>query len=135
MRWMNDTFGIGSVFRPVGLLLLIAMFVFQVAASPVSAAASMADRHAQHPDMADAAVNCPTHSAQSGAYAHGGTNVDGSHENFAHCMPSMCCFHDTVSTSNLVAVGMLLPGAQIIDRGKTSSSNAGSTQKRPPRHV
>jgi hypothetical protein len=62
-------------------------------------------------------------------------DLDGANENAAQCMPTMCCFHDTVSLTKLIAVGMLLPGAQIIDRGKAPSSNAGSTQDRPPRHI
>ena len=135
MAWLNERFGIGSVLRPMGLLLLIMMFVFQIIAPHASAAASMTNGHAHHQEMADAAVNCPTHSAKLDANDLGGTDLDGKHENAVHCMPSMCCFHDTASSSKLVAVGMLLPGTQIIDRGKAPSSNAGSTQERPPRHV
>lgn len=135
MTRTNERFGIGSFLRQMGLLLLVMIFVFQNIAPHASAAASMANGHAHHQEMTDAAVNCPTHSAKLDVNARGGTDLDGKHENAVHCMSSMCCFHDTASSVKLVAVGMLLPDAQIIDRGIAPSSNSGSTQKRPPRHV
>lgn len=135
MTWTNERFGIRSALRPMGLLLLILVFVFQLIAPHASAAASMTNGHTHHQEMADAAANCPTHSAKLDVNARVGTDLDGKHENAVHCMPSMCCFYDTVSSSKLIAVGMLLSCTQIIDRGKAPSSNAGSTQERPPRHV
>jgi len=135
MTWTNERFGIGSVVRPMGLLLLILLFVFQIVAPAAAASTSATDRHAHHQGMAEAVVNCPMHIGIADANMDGAVGHDGAHEDAAHCMPLMCCFHDTVSAYKLVAVGMLLPGAQIIDRGKAASSNVGSTQERPPRQV
>jgi hypothetical protein len=135
MTRVIERFGIGSVLQPMGLLLLILMFVFQVAVPSGKADASMTSSHAHHQESADAASRCPMGPAELDAKGRGAANLDGSTENAAHCMATMCCFHDTVSPSKLVAVGMLLSSAQIIDRGKAPSSNAVSTQDRPPRHV
>ena len=135
MMWVNERFRIGSVFRPMGLLLLILMFVFQIAVSHVSADAAVTSSHAHHQEMADAAIRCPMGPAELDANGHDAADIDGSNENAAHCMATMCCFHDTGSPTKLVAVGMLLSSAQIIDRGKAPSSNAVSTQDRPPRHI
>jgi hypothetical protein len=135
MTRVIERFGIGSVFQPMGLLLLILMFVFQVAVPSGKADASMTRSQAHHQESTDAATRCPMGPAELDASGHGAVNLDGSTENAAHCMTTMCCFHDIVSHSKLVAVGMLLSSAQIIDRGKAPSSSAVSTQDRPPRHV
>jgi hypothetical protein len=133
MTLANKRFGIVSLLRPMGLFLIILMIVFQLIAPVAAAAASMNDSQEDHHEMVDAARKCPMQVQESDA--DGEAELDGSDQSAAHCMPSMCCFHDTASSSKLVAVGMLLPGAQIIDRGKALSSNAGSTQERPPRHL
>ncbi len=135
MTASSEKFEIGLVLRPMGLLLLILVFVFQLVAPPASATRSVVDVHAHHQEMTNAANRCPMHSANLDANAPGGAELDGTHENAAHCMPSMCCFHDTVSSSQLVTIGALLPSTQVIDRGTAPSSNTGSTQDRPPRHV
>ncbi len=135
MMWVNERIRIGSVLQPMGLLLLILMFVFQVAVPNGNADMSMTSSNVHHQASADAAIRCPMASAELDANGHGAANLDGSTENASHCMATMCCFSDTVAPSKLVAVGMLLASVRFIDRGKAPSSNAVSTQDRPPRHI
>jgi hypothetical protein len=85
--------------------------------------------------MTDPASKCPMQEQQKGAVGHGEEEHDGAHQSSAHCMLSMCCFHDTASVYQLGTAGVLLPATQVIDRGTAPSSNAGSPQDRPPRHV
>jgi hypothetical protein len=56
-------------------------------------------------------------------------------ENAAHCLPSMCCFHETFGSAQIVAIGLLLPSSRLIERGTALSSHPLSTQDRPPRHT
>lgn len=135
MLRMNERFGIGSVTRQMGPMLLMLILVFQIALPSMSPDASAATGHAHHLEMTSAASDCPMGLTELGANGRGDADLDNTHENGAHCMPSMCCFHDTMSSSRLVAVGLLLPDAQILDRGTAPSSKDGSTQDRPPRHV
>lgn len=115
--------------------LIVLMFVFQLIVTAATASASMTDGHEHHHELADAASKCPMQAPKLDAGGHGEAEPDGTHQGTAHCMSSMCCLHDTVSSSPLVTIGALLPGTQMIDRGTALSSNTGSTQERPPRHV
>ncbi|MEQ6247564.1 hypothetical protein ABMC89_01595 [Sulfitobacter sp. HNIBRBA3233] len=135
MTRTNDRFGIWSVLRPLGLLLLISLFVFQTLSPPAAAAPSAGDSHADHHATADAALSCPNDARNGDASMDGVAGHDGAHDGAAHCMPLMCCLHDTGSSYKLAMVGTLLPDPQIIDRGTAPSSNAGTTQDRPPRHL
>ncbi|MFT6104028.1 MAG: hypothetical protein ACJA1E_000443 [Paracoccaceae bacterium] len=135
MMWINERFGIGSVVRPMGLLLLLVMFVVQVTLPSAAVAASMTYGHAHHQETDDAVSKCPMQSAKMNADAFAGAGQNGAPENAAHCMPSMCCFHDTVASFKLVTIGALLAGSQGIDRGKTPPSNGAPTQDRPPRPI
>ncbi|MFA8386507.1 MAG: hypothetical protein ACEPO2_12860 [Pelagibaca sp.] len=85
--------------------------------------------------MTDPASKCPMQEQKKGAVGHGEAEHDGAHQSSAHCMSSMCCFHDTFTSPQLAKIGALLPGTQLIDRGKVAPSNADSTQKRPPRQI
>jgi hypothetical protein len=115
-------------------LLIIVMFVFQLIAPAATAAASMIGGH-EHPlEMADPASKCPMQLQELDLGGHDDADLDATHKGSAHCMTS-CCFHDTVSSFKLVTRGALLPGMQWIDRGTTASSNADSTQERPPREI
>ena len=133
MTLANKRFGIVSLLRPMGLFLVILMIVFQLIAPVAASAASMTDSQEDHHEMVDAARKCPMQVQEFDA--DGEAELDGSHQSAAHCMPSMCCFHDTVSSPQLITIGALLPSTKVMDRGTAPSSNTGSTQDRPPRHV
>jgi|TARA_R110002126_G_scaffold281177_1_gene428875 hypothetical protein len=135
MNWKNERFGIGSVLRPVGLLLLLLMLVVQGTLPSAAGSASVTDGHAHHQERDAAVSKCPMQSVKMDANAFAETDLGGSPDNAAHCMPSMCCFHDTVASFRMVTAGVLLAGSQIIDRGKTPSSNGATTRDRPPRPV
>ena len=57
------------------------------------------------------------------------------HENAAHCMPSMCCFHDTFVSGKLVVKDLLLQSSRLIERGTALSSHSGPIEDRPPIHI
>jgi hypothetical protein len=119
----------------MGLLLLILMLVVQVLAPAATAATSPTAGHDQHLQMAAASGDCPMQMLQPGADVHDQAGRDTAHQGTAHCMPSICCFHDTSASPQLVAMGALLPDTRVIDRGTAASSSIGSTQKRPPKRV
>jgi hypothetical protein len=135
MTWLNERFGIGSVLRPMGLLLLILVFVFQLIAPSVDAAASKFDSQASHQVMSDTESDCPMHLAKMASTADIVQENGVSQEKCAHCVLSTCCFHMTFPSSEIVAAGMLLPDAKFLDRGSLIASSADSAQDRPPRHV
>ena len=59
----------------------------------------------------------------------------GHQEKAAHCMRSLCCFHETFVFAQLAATGLLLPSSRLIERGAALSSHSGAAEDRPPRHI
>ena len=135
MTWLNERFGIGSVLRPMGLLLLILVFVFQIVAPSAHAAASMFDSQAHHQVMSGTESDCPMHLAKMANTAESAQENGVSQEKCAHCVLSTCCFHMTFPSSEILAAGMLLPDATLLDRGRLMTSSVSSSKDRPPRHL
>lgn len=65
MPTKNNTFRTGSLLRPIGLLVLILVFVFQLMAPAANAAIFSLGGHAHHKDMSHMASDCPVHFAKS----------------------------------------------------------------------
>lgn len=135
MTRTTEKLKIEAVLRPMGLLVLILVFVFQLMAPSANAAASALDSHAHHQVMSDMTSDCPMHLAKMASAADAAPEHDVTPENCAHCAKSTCCLHVAVPPSDLVAVAILLPGSQLLDRGSATVSSAGSAQERPPRHI
>jgi hypothetical protein len=119
----------------MGLLLLILVFVFQLLAPSAHAASFMANGHANHQILMDAATDCPMHLAKMASTDDPAPKNGVTQEKCAHCVLSMCCFHITFPSSEIVTAGMLLPDSKSLDRGTLLTSSAGSSQDRPPRYV
>lgn len=135
MMQMNGRFGIRSVSRPMGLLLLVSVFVFQLISPSMHAAAAMLDSQAQHKISMDTASDCPMHLANMASTAESAPENGSTPEKCAHCVLSTCCFHVTFPSSEIVAEGVLLPDATLLDRGRLTTSSADFSQDRPPRHI
>jgi len=135
MTWLNERFGIGSVLRPLGLLLLILVFVFQLISPSAHAAASMLDSQARHQVMSGTESDCPMHMAKMASTADTVQENGVSQEKCPDCVLSTCCFHVTFATPQLIAVAVLLPGAKLLDLGIRNGFGAYYAQERPPRHV
>jgi hypothetical protein len=119
--------GVRSLLRPAGLLVLTLVLVFQFVAPVATASASTG--HGQ----AHAAQNdCEMMMEIDVLTADAHPNHD---ENAAHCMPSMCCFHDTFVSIKLASVGLLLPSSVLIAQGTALSSHADTKEDRPPKHA
>lgn len=56
-------------------------------------------------------------------------------ENAAHCMLSMCCFHDSFVSVELACAGLLLPSSVLIAHSSALPSHAGKKYDRPPKHA
>lgn len=133
MERIAHRFDFRSVFRPVGLLLLISLLVFQFMAPSVSASPALERAHIHQADTRPS--DCGMLAAKAMRLADGSEKQGGHHENAAHCTPSMCCFHDTHESLTLVAIGKLLPGRRLIERGLALSSHLAPARDRPPRQV
>ena len=112
---------------------MISIFVFQFMVPSVSAFPSTEHAHSQKADYR--LSDCGMMMEKLTDVADGAEEHNGHHENAAHCMPSMCCFHDTYVSAKLVAIGLLLPISRWVERGTALSSHSGPSEDRPPRHV
>ena len=122
--------GARSLLRPAGLLVLMLVLVFQFVAPNASALPSADHGHSHTSDAAQNDCGMMMEIVVQAADAH--SNHD---ENATHCMPSMCCFHDTFVSAELASVGLLLPSSLLISHGTALSSNAGTKDDRPPKHA
>lgn len=133
MDRLTHHIGFRSLLRSAGLLLLMSIFVFQFMAPSSSAFPSTDNGHSQKADyrqsdcgmVMENVVHEPDGSSEHSSYQ----------ENAADCMPSMCCFHDTVVSAKLGVIGLLLPSSRLIEQGIAFSSHFSSNEDRPPRHV
>lgn len=136
MRGMRHRFDMGPFLRSLGLVALISIVMLQFMAH--SGAAMTPQTHASHADQTT--VDCPMQGMTLAPMAmddpvpqaprHGDA-----HDSTAHCMPSMCCFHDSSVPMNLSATGVLLSTVRVIECGVNPRSHLGSTKDRPPRHI
>jgi hypothetical protein len=114
---------------------MMSILVFQFMA-PIASAFPSADHSIGHSQKAD---DRPGDCAMMIEKAIDAPDSSSSHrghpENAAHCLPSMCCFHETFGSAQIVAIGLLLPSSRLIERGTALSSHPLSTQDRPPRHT
>ena len=133
MNRVTHHIGVRSLLRSAGLLLLVSILVFQFMVPSASAFPSADHGHSQKADFRQS--DCGMMMEKVIGASDGTEEHSGHHENAAHCMPSMCCFHDTFVSAKLVAIGFLLPSSRLIERGTALSSHSGRTEDRPPRHI
>jgi hypothetical protein len=122
-----------SLLRSAGVLLLASILVFKFMAPSASAFSSADHGHSKTANyqQSDCGMMMGTATnARDRTEEH-----SDQHENAAHCMPSMCCFHETPVAAQLVAVGLLLPNNRSIEHGTALSSHTTSTKDRPPKHL
>lgn len=122
-----------SRLRTAGLLLLTSILVFQFMAPSASAFPSADHGHSQKADYRQS--DCGMMMENVVREPGGSSEHRGHQENAAHCMPSMCCFHETFVSAQLFAIGVLLTSSRLIERGTALSSHSASTEDRPPRHI
>jgi hypothetical protein len=133
MKSARHKFDMGPSLASVGRLFLISLFVLQFMVSAVSA--SPLSDHSEHQEISRQAIHCDTHVAVSVEMPEGMSGNASVDENATHCIPSMCCFHDTIVSYKLSAIGVLLPSSRLKERGTAWSSHSGSKKDRPPKHV
>ena len=122
--------GVTSLSRSAGLLVLVSILLFQFMASSAFALPSSGHGHSQTVDyrLSDCEMKMENAVEETGEHS-------GHPENAAHCVPSLCCFHDTFLSAKLVSIGLLLPSSLLIAHGTTLSSYVGTEADRPPKHA
>ena len=127
MKLQMQHIGVRSLLRPAGLLVLMLVLVFQFMAPNASAFPSADHGHSHTSDTTQNDCGVMMEIVVQAADAH--SNYD---QNAAHCMPSMCCFHDTFVSTELASVRLLLPGSLLMAHGTSLPSHADSKEDRPP---
>jgi hypothetical protein len=133
MNNLTHHIGARSLLRSAGLLLLMSILVFQFMAPSASAFPSTDHGHSQKADYRQS--DCGMMIENVVHEPDGSSEHSGHQENAAHCMPSMCCFHDTIVSAKLDAIGLLLPSSRLIEPGIAYSSHSSSNEDRPPKRV
>ena len=125
--------GVGSLLRLVGLGLLMSIWMLQVMAPSAAAFPSINHDHSQTAEFQLSACDMIVQHANH--IVDASTQQNGHHNDAAHCMPSMCCFHVLFVMPQLAAIGVLLPSRRSIEQRTALSSHSGSTEDRPPNHA
>ena len=134
MRLAKHRFDIARSLRCAGLVLLVSIVIVQFVAHSAMALPAQSDMHHAAPVSAD----CPTHALSmpgSGDPAPAPQHHGDGHDSASHCMPSMCCFHDSSMPLHLATSGVLVACIRGMDRGVKPASYIGSAKDRPPRHI
>lgn len=121
---------IKTALRPLGFMLLICVMMFQFVAPAVAApvAAPTTDHHMMmdHSDMAHSSAVAMDHDMDS---------MDAHHQDAAHCMAFMCCFHESAAPFKLIASDVLLPSDKGIEQAIILPSHLRISKDRPPQHI
>lgn len=136
MQSVGQRFGNTKIAKAMALLLLVLTILLQGVASSAFAV----DNHAHHHDHATTGGDCDTQAVQmdhAGHTAPEHTTQDNgsSSKNVPHCTPSMCCFHETFTVTQPVAVALLLPTRRVFDSGTVLASGPHTPQDRPPQII
>lgn len=123
----------GVHLRAFGFLVLIAVLMLQFVAPSVSAATQPSQT--AHEQMVDHSAHSMMQHAASDEMDTDMQNSDCPHEGMVRCMPIMCCFQETSAPFTLVAVGSLLPSAQLVEQATLLPSHTRATKDRPPQHI